>query len=169
MLIEFGLPEKGLLSVLSHGQKKLFLIAFALSSQAKLLLFDEPTNGLDLMNKEAWHNLFLRTVQPEQIVMISTHQVHDVASLIDSVLILHSGKVVLNAERHELEAQLFCGSETQQPAADQVFYSELQGGRYRILRANSGHEESEIDLTLLYKAFLSNTQIMKLFNGDQYV
>ena len=50
-LREFELPSAGNLAALSHGQQKKFLLAFGLASQAKLVLLDEPTNGLDIPSK----------------------------------------------------------------------------------------------------------------------
>ena len=44
--------ERGSLAALSHGQQKKFLLAFGLASQAKLVLLDEPTNGLDIPVEE---------------------------------------------------------------------------------------------------------------------
>ena len=47
----FEIPADSTLQNMSYGQKKKVLISFALASNAKLLLMDEPTNGLDIMSK----------------------------------------------------------------------------------------------------------------------
>jgi len=48
ILIDFELDANSRLTKLSYGQRKKFLIAFALSTNCKLLVLDEPTNGLDI-------------------------------------------------------------------------------------------------------------------------
>src|SRR5690606_11437344 len=47
LINDFELPETKSLQKLSYGQKKKFLISFALSTKCRLLVLDEPTNGLD--------------------------------------------------------------------------------------------------------------------------
>ena len=47
LITDFELPEDRRLNQLSYGQKKKFLISFALSTKCRLLVLDEPTNGLD--------------------------------------------------------------------------------------------------------------------------
>lgn len=51
-LNEFSLSEDAKLNKISYGQKKQFLIAFALASHCKLVIMDEPTNGLDIPSKK---------------------------------------------------------------------------------------------------------------------
>jgi ABC-2 type transport system ATP-binding protein len=165
----FSLNPKALLPTLSHGQKKLFLTGFALSTRVKILILDEPSNGLDIPHKQMWQNLLLEEVREDQMVIISTHQVHDIANLIDSVLIMKEGKIVLNAPMSELETKLYCGVQANTPTPDAVFYSELRAGGYAILRANTNEEPSSIDLSLLFQAFLQNNQIAKIFSGAHHV
>ena len=169
LIQQFSLNHKALLPILSQGQKKLFMIAYALSTRAKILLLDEPTNGLDIPNKQAWQSILMQEIRDDQLVLISTHQVHDIASLIDGVMMMKEGKILINALMADIETKLDCGVEKKAPAPDSVFYSELTAGGYSILRANKGEEASQIDLTLLFQALLQNTQISKLFNGGDHV
>ena len=57
---EFELTTEKKLSELSYGQKKKFLIAFGLASRCRLLLMDEPTNGLDIPSKSQFRRLLAR-------------------------------------------------------------------------------------------------------------
>jgi len=77
----------------SLGQQKKVLISMALSANTPLLLLDEPTNGLDIPSKRIFRKLLASYVGEESIVVISTHQVRDLDSLIDSVIILDDKKV----------------------------------------------------------------------------
>ena len=83
---ELEIPGGRKLPHLSHGQQKKFLLAFGLASGASFLVLDEPTNGLDIPAK----GLFRR--------LVATHQVRDVESLIDRLVILHEGKVLFKPE-----------------------------------------------------------------------
>ena len=165
----FGLNPSAFLPTLSHGQKKLFLTAFGLSTRAKRLILDEPSNGLDIPNKQVWQSLLMKEISEDQIVIISTHQVHDIANLIDTVLILKNGKILLNASIQDLEEQLYFGIQAHAPEPDQVFYSELRPGGYAILRTNQGEPPSSIDLSMLFQAFLHNGQIAKKLQGEPHV
>ena len=128
----FGLNPNALLPSLSHGQKKLFLTAFGLSTRVKILILDEPSNGLDISNKQIWQSLLMKEISEEQMVIISTHQVHDIANLIDTVLIMKDGKIPLNVSIQDLENALYCGIQSQAPEPDQVFYSELRANGYAV-------------------------------------
>ncbi|MCX7122511.1 MAG: ABC transporter ATP-binding protein [Gammaproteobacteria bacterium] len=165
----FNLNPKASLPALSYGQKKLFFTAFGLSTRATLLILDEPSNGLDIPNKQVWQRLLMKEISENQIVIISTHQVHDIANLIDTVLILKEGQILLNASIQELENLLYCGIQAEAPAPDQVFYSELRAGGYAVLRANQNEGPSAIDLGMLFQAFLHNNQIAQQFAGDSHV
>ena len=61
-LTEFELPHDKLLTTLSHGQKKKFLIAFGLSTNCNLFILDEPTNGLDIPSKSQCRKLLASTI-----------------------------------------------------------------------------------------------------------
>ncbi len=91
---------------LSFGQKKKFLITFALATKCRLLLLDEPTNGLDIPSKGIFRKIVAGSLDEDQLVVISTHQVKDVENLIDSIIILDNGQVILHKDLHEVSAEL---------------------------------------------------------------
>ncbi len=165
----FGLNSKTALPSLSHGQKKMFITAFAISTRAKVLILDEPSNGLDISNKQVWQELLMKEISEEQLVIISTHQVHDIANIIDSVLVMKDGKMLLNSSINELENKLYCGFQREAPEAGSVFYSEKRAGGYAILKENTGETHSSIDLELLFQACIKGSPIARLFSGEHYV
>lgn len=81
---------------LSFGQQKKVLISLALAANTSILLFDEPTNGLDIPSKKIFRQLLAAFVREDQIVVLSTHQVRDLDSLIDAVVIIDQQKIVFN-------------------------------------------------------------------------
>lgn len=81
----------------SYGQQKKFLIAFALASDAKLVILDEPTNGLDIPSKQEFRRLIVEAASDQRTVVVSTHQVRDVENLIDPIIVLQNGVVAFKA------------------------------------------------------------------------
>ena len=100
-LDENGIPKINL-GALSMGQKKKVYMCIALAARTKLLLMDEPTNGLDIPSKSQFRTVVAQGMRDDQIVVISTHQVRDVETLLDHVTIIEQNAVLLN-ERMNME------------------------------------------------------------------
>lgn len=77
-------------------------MCIALAARTKLLLMDEPTNGLDIPSKSQFRKVVAQGMRDDQIVVISTHQVRDVETLLDHVTIIEQNAVLLN-ERMNME------------------------------------------------------------------
>jgi len=80
----------------SYGQQKKAMIAFGLAANTDLLVMDEPTNGLDIPSKMQFRKLIASVQTENRCIIISTHQVRDLDSLIDTLLVLHNGEIVFN-------------------------------------------------------------------------
>jgi ABC-2 type transport system ATP-binding protein len=151
-LRELDVPSHARLTALSYGQQKKAMIAFALATNTGLLVLDEPTNGLDIPSKAQFRKLVAGTLGEERCVIISTHQVRDLDSLIDTVLVLHERRVVLNATIDQLAEQLWFGTVPADAAGADLLYAEpAVRGQYAI-RANAGEAFSKVDLELLFNA-----------------
>lgn len=88
-LKEFDIEnKKSMLNKLSHGQKKKVFIAFGLATNTKLLLMDEPTNGLDIPSKGQFRRMVASAIDENRCLIISTHQVHDLRSFYYLLLFL---------------------------------------------------------------------------------
>lgn len=68
----------------------------ALAARTKLLVMDEPTNGLDIPSKSQFRKVLAHGMREDQIIVISTHQVKDVENLLDHVTIVKDGKAIVN-------------------------------------------------------------------------
>lgn len=151
-LRELDVPSLTRLTALSYGQQKKVLIAFALATNTSLLVLDEPTNGLDIPSKAQFRKLVARTLGEERCVIISTHQVRDLDSLIDTVLVLHERRVVLNETIDQLSEQLSFGTVPVGTAAPEVLYAEVAARGQQVIRPNHAGAYSKVDLELLFNA-----------------
>ncbi len=87
----------------SGGMRQRFGIAQALLGNPKLIIVDEPTAGLDPMERNRFHNL-LSEIGEQMIVILSTHIVDDVKSLCNKMVILNKGIIMLEGTPAEAEA-----------------------------------------------------------------
>lgn len=95
LLQRFDMKENVRLGSLSMGQKKKVYICIALAAGTRLLLMDEPTNGLDILAKAQFRDIISHGKRPDQIIVISTHQVKDVETMLNHVTIVNNNKVLL--------------------------------------------------------------------------
>lgn len=77
----------------SKGQKALIYIAAAIASQAQYLLFDEPLDGLDVFVKDTFKQMLLELVDEGREVMIATHNLAELDSLADRILLIKDTSV----------------------------------------------------------------------------
>ena len=96
-LRDFDMNEDIHLGELSMGQKKKAFMCFALATNTSLLMMDEPSNGLDIPSKSQFRKVIASGMTDEKAVIISTHQVRDIDSLLDHVLIMDGTNLLLDA------------------------------------------------------------------------
>jgi ABC-2 type transport system ATP-binding protein len=156
-LKEFELQAAKNLQRLSHGQKKKFLIAFALATRCKLLVLDEPTNGLDIPSKSLFRKILAGSLDENQLVIISTHQVKDVENLIDQIIILDNGKVIFQQSLANISNKYSFLSGTSNDIQSAI-YSEAVPGGYRMIMPNS-YSETDVDIEILFNAVIKGTKI----------
>ena len=151
-LKDFELTTDLKLNALSMGQKKKVFMSFALAAGTKLLLMDEPTNGLDIPSKSQFRKVVAQYMSEERTLIISTHQVHDVEALLDHILILNQQQLLLDASVSEImEKYTF---EYRMPdQMDDALYAEpsLQGNAV-IAPRKADSAETQINLELLFNA-----------------
>lgn len=157
----FDIPWDSTLQNMSYGQKKKVLISFALASNAKFLLMDEPTNGLDIISKSQFRKVLAEALDENRCIVISTHQVKDLENLIDRITIIDDGKILFDQNVDEISRRLSFRHSFDNEEVRQAFYSESSLRGNVIVAVNDTGDDSKIDLELLYKAIVTNGDKLK--------
>ncbi|MDF2518072.1 MAG: transporter ATP-binding protein [Sphingobacterium sp.] len=168
LIKEFEIPVEQKLAEMSYGQKKKYIISFGLASNTKIIIMDEPTNGLDIPSKVQFRKIMASAITDDRCVIISTHQVRDLDNLIDAVILLDEHKVALNASVNLITDKL-CFKKTKELSFDVLHAEEALGG-FNVILPNTLAEDSKLDLELLFNAVLQQKEkITNLIKVDEYV
>ena len=98
---KFNLPLKKKISELSKGMKMKLQIATCLSHNAKTLIMDEPTTGLDPVVRNEILNEFMDFMLDENhSILISSHITSDLEKIADSITFIHNGKMLLSDDKN---------------------------------------------------------------------
>lgn len=158
---EINLSDR--LSKMSQGQRKKVAITLALAAHTPLLLMDEPTNGLDIPSKATFRKLVASLIDDNQTVIISTHQVRDLESLIDTVLILDQRQILLNKTLNEIGEKLYFGPLLPE---EKALYSEPTPQGTIGVTAREDKEETAVSLELLFNAAITYPkEIQRIMNS----
>lgn len=172
LLEEFAIPAEARIDRLSFGQKKKVLIAFGLATNTRILLMDEPTNGLDIPSKSQFRKVMAGELSPERCFIISTHQVRDLDNLIDQLLILSKKQLLLAASIEEINRAL--RFKLLDYPVENALYQEQSISGYHTILPNIPHEDTKVDIELLFKAMLLQGEkireiVINTVNDEQYI
>lgn len=156
---EFKVETDCKFNKLSFGQQKKAFIAMALSMGTEVLLLDEPSNGLDIPSKNALRKSIAENITEEQTVIISTHQVKDLESIIDPIIILDHKGVLLNRSVEEISEKLHFSLSANE--CKEALYSQQQFNGFLTIKENLNGEETKPDLEALFNCCLSNKERIK--------
>ena len=163
---EISMPEVTAIEYIkkmSQGQRKKVAITLALAAHTPLLLMDEPTNGLDIPSKATFRRLVASLIDDNQTVIISTHQVRDMESLIDTVLILDQRQTLLNKTLNEIGEKLYFGPLLPE---EKALYSEPTPQGTIGVTAREDKEETAVSLELLFNAAITYPkEIQRIMNS----
>ena len=144
---------------MSCGQLKKTYIAFALACNTKYLFMDEPTNGLDIPSKAQFRKAIMKYTREDATLLISTHQVRDLESIIDPIIILDKQEVLLNGTIEEIAEKLFFDYSNEKK--DGALYSEMiPGGSIQVMLNTSG-EESKVNIEALFNTVHRHKELFK--------
>ena len=165
-LAMFGLDDSVVFNNLSMGQQKKAFMCYALATNTSLLVMDEPTNGLDIPSKSEFRRLIASNMTDDKTIIISTHQVRDIDSLLDHIVIIDGSQVLLNASSDEIcRRLLFTEQPISEPTDGALFVQPSVAGNSVIL-PNEFDEESRLNLELLFNGVLAERdKFAVLFNA----
>lgn len=104
--VEFGLPLKKQIREFSTGMKRMLQVLAALSHNAKLLILDEPTAGMDVIAREELMELLREYMENgERSVLISSHISRDLEGICDDIYMIDEGKIVFHEDTDKLLGQ----------------------------------------------------------------
>ncbi|UFH64930.1 ABC transporter ATP-binding protein [Clostridium cadaveris] len=102
-LKRFGLSRSKKVKDLSRGMKMKLMIAVAFSHNAKVLILDEPTGGLDPVARDEFIDLLGEYIQDgERSVIFSTHITSDLEKIADYITFIRKGKIIYTGTKDEL-------------------------------------------------------------------
>lgn len=166
-LNEFSLPTDEKLTSLSYGQKKKFLLSFGLATDCKLLILDEPTNGLDIPSKSQFRKVVASAIHEERSFIISTHQARDMENLIDPIIILDEGQIVFFEDYEQISQRLIISKVKELPIHDGVVYTESTFSGHTVVEENTSGAESNMNLETLFNAVVNNKEkVQEIFKNQ---
>ena len=164
-LSEFGMGEDLELGALSMGQKKKVFISFAIATNVTLLLMDEPTNGLDIPSKSQFRKMIATNMSDDKAVIISTHQVRDIDSLLDHVVIIDEKQLLLNESVANICDTIYFAEQCMNESTDEALYVQPSVQGNHVVLPNTYHEDSNLNLEVLFNAMLAEREKMQqMFN-----
>ena len=164
-LSEFEVPTQQKLTKMSLGQQKKSLISLSLACGTQYLFMDEPTNGMDIPSKAIFRRIVASALadKAQRTVIVSTHQVDDLDSLIDAIIIMENEGILLTATLQQI-GQRLCFGEAEE--GDEVLYTEQTLHGKRSVMINRTGEEMPVDVKLLFTAVVKHPEKFKeLFNS----
>lgn len=160
ILNEFQVNSQKNLTELSYGQRKKFLVAFALATNSKVVLMDEPTNGLDIPSKSQFRKIMAASDQSNRCFLISTHQVRDLDSIIDHIIVLNNGKIIFHQNVIDISKTLNFEKISDDSDKIVLYSEEVFGGKAAIVSKTEDAKETQIDLELLFNGIIQKQDLI---------
>jgi ABC-2 type transport system ATP-binding protein len=134
---------------MSKGMVVQLHLSIVMSIEAKLLVLDEPTLGLDIIyRKEFYDNLLNDYFDHERTIIITTHQVEEVEHILTDLLFIKDGKIVLDSSMDDLTAEYFEVMVPSENYDDAMSFNPLQSrkvfGKHVMLFKHGNRGELEV-------------------------
>src|ERR1700677_1458118 len=106
LLAKTEIAGKRRMRELSKGMKTQVHLALTMAIDAKLLVLDEPTLGLDILARRAFYDALVNDyIDRKSVVLITTHQVEEVENLLTDVIFIDRGRIVLDCSVEDIAAR----------------------------------------------------------------
>ena len=157
---EFELEADKSMMQMSMGQRKKAYVSIALSTRPRLMLMDEPSNGLDIPSKSQFRKVIAAGADEGATVIISTHQAHDIENLIDHISIIDNSRLLIDTSAENIAERLSLRVQPMgAPTDGAIFIQPVLGGYAVVYPSDKAPENSfPLDLETLFNAVLSAPQ-----------
>jgi ABC-2 type transport system ATP-binding protein len=106
MLAKTDIGTQRRIGQLSKGMKTMVHLALTMAIDARLLVLDEPTLGLDIIARRGFYDALVNDYMDEsRTILITTHQVEEVENLLTDVLFIDKGRIVLDCSVEDIGAR----------------------------------------------------------------
>ena len=105
MLKDLNIDQNARLKNLSKGTKEKVQLILVMSRDAKLYILDEPIGGVDPAARDYILLTILNNYNVEATILLSSHLIHDIESILDQVIFIRQGQLVLNASVDEIRME----------------------------------------------------------------
>ncbi len=105
MINRLGIDKKQRLKTLSKGNKEKVSLILVMSRNAKLYVLDEPIAGVDPATRDYIINTIINNYNPGASVLISTHLISDIESVLDEVIFIKNGSIVMHDTVDNIRSQ----------------------------------------------------------------
>lgn len=160
-LCSFGLTPSINLGGLSMGQRKKAFLSFAMACNTRLLVMDEPTNGLDIPGKSAFRSLVAGEMNDERTVIISSHQVRDIDQILDHLIILSDSGILLDESIFSITSLLKFAVTTSPSIVSEAYYSQPVFQGNIVILPNDGEDDSDINVETLFDFAINNPELIR--------
>lgn len=148
----FGIGDickTGNLQKLSSGEKHKVMASIAVSFKTKVLLMDEPFNGMDLPSRSAFRKILTKHLGDNQTALISTHIVQDISSLLTDIIILKGDGSATGSSIDDICDRYSFGIQSSEAGA---LYAEPCAEGYRTIRKKTDGDNTAFNLETLFNA-----------------
>jgi ABC-2 type transport system ATP-binding protein len=106
LLAKSGISGQRRMRELSKGMKTQVHLALTMAIDARLLVLDEPTLGLDILARSAFYDALVNDYMDEtRTILITTHQVEEVENLLTDVLFIDKGRIVVDSSLEDIASR----------------------------------------------------------------
>jgi len=156
----FSLDSDPNLGHLSMGQKKKVFMAFALACNTKVLLMDEPTNGLDIPGKSVFRRFIASNMNEDRTIVISTHQVRDIDNLLDHIVMIDTHKLVCSVPVSLISNRLKFTTTSDPDIIAKALYIQPTVTGTSVILPNDGTDDTRVDLEMFFQLALDNPKAL---------
>jgi ABC-2 type transport system ATP-binding protein len=153
---------------LSTGYTSIFKLIVALSSNAKVIIFDEPVLGLDANHRNMFYKeLIANFSENPKTIVISTHLIEEIGTVLEEVIIIKNGKLIEKKPVEELLASAYIvsgeGSKVDEYLKDRNYIGEETMGKFKAVTVMEDINNRDEVLAKELNLDFAKAELQKLF------